>query len=127
MRAVDGRPIFLDLLRIKQPVTAIVSITHRISGVLLFLATPALAYLFDLSLRDQAGFEAATRLLGAWWMLPLWLLLLWSVLHHLVAGIRFLLIDVHIGVARGPAVRSAWLVLASGIALAVLALAGLLL
>lgn len=100
-----SRPRFLNLLRIRMPVGAIASIAHRLSGILLFLCIPVAAFLLELSLRGPDGFERAAQLLGA---LPLRLVLLilaWSLAHHLLAGIRFLLIDLEIGVAL-PAARA---------------------
>jgi len=76
MRAPDGRPIYLDLLHIKLPVTGVLSILHRVFGVLLFLSLPGFVYLFGLSLQGEAGFERATALLGQGWLIPIYLLLL---------------------------------------------------
>jgi len=46
----DKRPVYLNLLKIRLPVTGMVSFAHRVSGVLLFLFIPYAVYLFDLSL-----------------------------------------------------------------------------
>jgi succinate dehydrogenase / fumarate reductase cytochrome b subunit len=111
MRAPDGRPIYLDLRHIRLPVTGVLSIMHRIFGVLLSLSIPFFVYLFGLSLQGQGGFDEAAEILRQGWLIPLWLLLLWAFLHHLLSGIRYLLIDVEIGVARRPATRSARLII----------------
>jgi succinate dehydrogenase / fumarate reductase cytochrome b subunit len=124
MQAADGRPIYLNVLKIKLPVTGIISISHRITGVLLFLSIPLAAYLFDRSLSGEAGFVQAKALLTLPWLIPVYLLLVWSMAHHLIAGIRYLLIDVHIGVEKRSATRSAQIVLVAGIVLAVLYLLG---
>lgn len=102
-----SRPRFLNLLRIRMPVGAIASIAHRISGVLLFLCIPLAAFLLELSLRGPEGFAQAGQLLNS---TPLRLLLLvfaWSLAHHLLAGIRFLLIDLEIGIDKHAARASA--------------------
>jgi succinate dehydrogenase / fumarate reductase cytochrome b subunit len=124
MQAADGRPIYLNVLKIKLPVTGIISISHRITGVLLFLSIPLAAYLFDRSLSGEAGFAQAKALLTLPWLIPVYLLLVWSMAHHLIAGVRYLLIDVHIGVEKRSATRSAQIVLVAGIVLAVLYLLG---
>lgn len=107
MRAPDGRPIYLDLRHIKLPVTGVISIMHRIFGVLLSFSIPGFVYVFGLSLQGEAGFARAAELLGQGWLIPLYLLLLWGFVHHLLAGIRYLLMDIEIGVAKAPATQSA--------------------
>lgn len=91
-------PVFLNLFRIRFPAGAIASIAHRISGVLLFLSLPYLAWLLDLSLQGPEGYTAAVAHLQPLWLRLASALLAWSLLHHLIAGLRFLLIDIHIGV-----------------------------
>lgn len=105
------RPVYLDLRRIRQPVTAVVSVLHRLSGVLMVLAIPFATALFALSLRDASGFRQAAEILASPLMAALGLLLTWGLLHHLLAGLRFLLIDLDWGVTRRVARRSAWVVL----------------
>jgi succinate dehydrogenase / fumarate reductase cytochrome b subunit len=103
-------PKFLNLLQIKLPVGGVTSIAHRISGVLMFLAIPLVAWMFAQSLQSAASFEAMRASLQS---LPLRvgsLLLVWALSHHLLAGIRHLFLDIDIG-ARKPQARStAWLV-----------------
>lgn len=102
-----SRPRFLNLLLIRMPVGAITSIGHRISGILLFLCIPLAAFLLDLSLQGTDGFELAARLLTSPWLRAAELLIAWSLAHHLLAGIRFLLIDLEVGVDKAPARASA--------------------
>lgn len=97
-------PVFLNLLRIRFPAGAIASIAHRISGVLLFLSLPWLAWLLDLSLQGPEGYASAIAHLQPLWLRLASALLAWSLLHHLIAGLRFLLIDIHLGVSL-PAAR----------------------
>jgi succinate dehydrogenase / fumarate reductase cytochrome b subunit len=123
----NKRPVFLNLLKIRLPVAGVASFAHRVSGVLLFLLTPLALYLLDLSLRGPEGFARAAALLDAW---PLRLALLvgaWALAHHLFAGIRFLLIDLDLGLERTVMRRTAWAVNLAGVAVVVLAAGGLLL
>ena len=108
--ALQKPPVFLNLLQIRLPIAGIMSIIHRASGMLMVLLIPLSIYLLDLSLTDEQGFIAVGSLLhGALGSLILFLLL-WVLLHHLYSGIRYLLIDVEIGVDR-PAYRyTAWAV-----------------
>jgi len=104
------RPVFLNLFQIRLPMTAIASILHRVSGVFLFLAIPFFIYLLQLSLQSQAGFESVLSITRSVPLKLLSILLLWALMHHLFAGIRFLLLDIDIGISRSTARISAWLV-----------------
>lgn len=125
MAVSDNRPFFLNLLKIHLPVTGFVSFLHRISGLLLFIAIPFSVYLFDLSLQSSSGFERAANILAHPALQLISLLLLWSLLHHLFAGIRFLLTDLDIGLSKAQAVRSAWMVFALELILLILIVAGI--
>ncbi len=107
----DPRPVYLNLLKIRLPLTGMVSFAHRITGVLLFLALPFAAYLLDLSIESEQSFTKAQEILNQPLMLVVQILLLWSIAHHFFAGIRFLLIDADIGVEKSQARLGAWLVL----------------
>ena len=120
MTAKTARPVNLNLFKIQQPITAIVSILHRLTGVFLVLTIPLLIYLFSLSLRDAQGFAQVSGLLQGWAAKPLLLLAAWFLVHHLLAGIRFLLLDLELGIAKGAARRSAWAVIVLEIATMVL-------
>jgi succinate dehydrogenase / fumarate reductase cytochrome b subunit len=90
------RPVNISLTSY-LPVTAIASIMHRITGILLFVGTAYLIYLLAIALRSPAGFFNAKALLhtagGKF--------LLWAVLsalgYHFIAGIKHLLLDCHVG------------------------------
>ncbi|MDR2212387.1 MAG: succinate dehydrogenase, cytochrome b556 subunit [Pseudomonadales bacterium] len=94
------RPVNLDLRTIHQPLSAIASITHRITGVLLFAGVAVLLWLLDLSLSSAAGFAQAAGLVNS----PLLKLVVWVVLsalaYHMVAGVKHLLLDRGIGDSR---------------------------
>jgi succinate dehydrogenase / fumarate reductase cytochrome b subunit len=110
MRTTENRPRFLNLLQIRMPIGAVASIAHRVSGVLLFLILPAAVFLLELSVRGPEGFDQARAILRAPLAQLLGLVLAWALLHHLLAGIRFLLLDLEIGIERRQARWSAWLV-----------------
>ena len=112
------RPVYLDLPRIRLPLPGIVSILHRASGALLFLAgIPLLLYGVSGSLDSPEGY-AAMRAGFAHPLAKLVLIgLLWSYLHHFFAGIRYLLLDIHRGIELAPARRSSAVVLVLSVAL----------
>src|SRR5690606_13056513 len=98
------------------PLPGFVSILHRISGAGLFLLLPFLLYLFDLRL-TQDSFATFSAVVGNPLVKLILLGLLWAYMHHFCAGIRFLLLDLHIGGDLQPARNSARLVLIVSLAL----------
>ena len=119
-----ARPKYLSLaailFEIRLPLPAWVSILHRISGVWLFLGTAWLLFLLDRSLASEAGFESVRSYLAHPIAKLGMLLLIWSYCHHFCAGIRFLLLDVHVGVDKQAARRSGILVIVAGLVLTAL-------
>jgi succinate dehydrogenase / fumarate reductase cytochrome b subunit len=87
----------LNLLTIKFPITAIVSILHRISGILLFLAIPLLLWVFSESLASAEQYASIKIALNSLTVkLILWFLYS-ALLYHLLAGARHILIDLSFG------------------------------
>jgi len=117
MSSQPPAPVFLNLFRIRFPVAAVTSIAHRISGVLLFLFFPFLVWLLDLSLQGPDSYARALALLQPAWVRLGLALIAWSLLHHLLSGIRFLLIDIDVGVSLRASRRSAWIINIVGILL----------
>lgn len=126
MSTSDKRPKYLNLIKIRLPVPGILSIAHRISGVWMFLAMPVLIYLLELSTSGQAGFDQVQAVFDNPWVKLVLLVLVWSLAHHLMAGIRYLLIDMDIGVEKSPAFTGAIIVLVGGVLVALVALVMLL-
>lgn len=115
---IKRRPVYLNLARIRLPLPGIVSILHRISGAALFLfAIPLVLFAMQASLESEAGFANLQSMFAN----PLCKLvlvgLLWAYLHHFFAGIRFLLIDLHVGDDLAPARQSSVAVLVASLAL----------
>ena len=121
MAQTNTRPVFLNLFQIKLPITGVVSIAHRISGVLLFFSMPIALYLLGLSLSSEAGFQRSVEIVHSLPFRVLTLLVIWALLHHLLAGLRYLLIDLDLGVRKAPARASALSVIVGGLVLTLLA------
>jgi len=119
-----SRPVYLNLLRIRQPVGAVVSILHRISGLLLALALPGLFYLFQQSLQSEEGYQGVRQLFGGIVGQAALLVTVWLGVEHLLSGLRHLLLDIDVGISRGAARRSAWLVLIGSVIVALLLAGG---
>ncbi|MBL0142461.1 MAG: succinate dehydrogenase, cytochrome b556 subunit [Betaproteobacteria bacterium] len=119
------RPVFFNLAQISLPVGALASIAHRVAGVILAVGLPFAVYALDLSLQDPRGYAVVAAAASS---VPLRLgtvMLAWALAHHLLAGVRHLLMDVDIGSRLADARRSAWIVNVGGIAIALLAAAAL--
>lgn len=86
------RPVYLSLLEIRQPLAAVVSIFHRLSGALLFLHLPLLLYWFEQSLSSE---EAFLMLRGNSLARLFVFATLGLYVYHFFAGLRFLLFDLH--------------------------------
>ena len=126
MSLTQDRPVFLNLLRIHQPVTAVVSILHRFTGILMVLALPGLIYLLQISLSSPEGFSQAAAILDGQIARLFGVLMIWALAHHLFAGIRFLILDFDVGVTRSVARKTAWLVHVAATVVAVMAAGALL-
>ncbi len=112
-----ARPVYVNLFRIHLPLAGWVSILHRVSGVLLFVALPLGVWGLSVSLADESGF----RRIADWMTHPLSRLvllgLIWAFAHHVFAGVRHLALDVHWGTDLKHARQSSLAVLlASGLA-----------
>ena len=101
------RPVHLNLMKIRLPIGGIMSIIHRATGVYMFLLIPYFVYLLDLSLGSAEGFAAANESLHSGVGPLIVFTLMWAVMHHLLAGIRYLLIDIDLGVEKEMARQTA--------------------
>ena len=93
---------FKDLPTYRLPIAGIVSILHRISGLIMFLLMPFIVWMFDTSISSEISFSkfksafniGMFSISGALWKLVA-LALIWAFLHHLIAGLRHLWMDTH--------------------------------
>ena len=106
------RPVNLDIGTIHLPLAALTSITHRISGVVVFAGLSVLLYLFNQSLASEADDMHVLVIVGS---TPV-KLLLWVILsalgYHMVAGCKHLLMDIGIGESREAGPTGARIVIA---------------
>jgi len=106
------RPKYLDLRQIKLPITGIVSIAHRISGVILVISIPAWLYLLEMSVTSEKGYQQVLEKTDGFLFSLMAIVCLWALVHHFFAGIRFLLFDLDIAVDKVSAHKMAKLVFA---------------
>ena len=116
------RPVNLDLSTIQFPLPALTSITHRITGVILFIGLIFAFWALDKSLSSPAGFEAVRDALANNFLVKL---IAWGLLSalafHFVAGIKHLLMDIDIGVTLEGGIKKAQITVVVSAVLIILA------
>ena len=90
-----NRPKNLNLLTIRLPINAVVSILHRASGVGLFLSLPLILLAFKSSVDSPNSYFLLTNVLNTWYVKLVLIGFSWAFFHHFFAGIRHLLQDIH--------------------------------
>jgi succinate dehydrogenase / fumarate reductase cytochrome b subunit len=114
--APKSRPKYYDLNLAHLPPPGLVSILHRVSGALLFFPIlPALLYLLQQSLSSEDAYRHWMDFFGRPVVKLALLAMVWLYAHHFFAGIRYLLLDLHIGIDKAPARASAIAVLVLGV------------
>lgn len=115
-----GRPVFLNLFKIRQPIGAIASIVHRVSGVVLVLALAPALYVFERSLADPAAYADIVAWLRTGTGRVMLLVAVWLFAQHLFSGVRILLLDIDVGAGLRAARAMAWMTFVGSVALTVL-------
>jgi len=117
----DKRPVNLDIGTIRLPITAWTSITHRASGVFIFVGMAVLIWALDASLKSPESFAALGECLAS----PLFKLVIWAIvsglIYHSVAGVKHLVMDLGIGESMEGGIRGSRIVIATSVVLILLA------
>ena len=118
---MNNRPVSIDFRTIRMPMTAILSILHRISGVLLFLGMPILLWMFGRSLGSTADFQDLQLLLDNILFKLIFFGILAALIYHIIAGTKHLLMDLGIGeTEQGSKIASRMVLVASLISIIIL-------
>ena len=92
------KPVYINLFRIQLPLSALLSISHRVSGILIFfLVLPVSAYILNLLLASQDSFSSFVDVFNSSFFLRTFVL--FNILifeYHVIAGIRHMLMDFHL-------------------------------
>ncbi len=104
-----------DLPTYRLPAAGIVSILHRVSGVIMFLLLPFIIWMFDTSISSEISFarfvpafNIGLGFVPGWFIKLVALALIWSYLHHFIAGVRHVWMDMsHAAVAKQSGASSA--------------------
>ena len=118
---------FSDLPSYRLPAAGWVSILHRVSGVLMFVLMPFIIWMFDTSLSSEISFARfRSAFNNGLWFIPgvliklVALALIWAYLHHFIAGVRHLWMDVsHAAVSKEFGMKSAQFTLIASLLLTV--------
>ena len=117
----DKRPVNLDIGSMRLPITAWASITHRASGVFLFVAMVFLLWALDKSLSSAEGFAQLQGTLSG----PLAKFILWAIsaglIYHALAGVKHIIMDFGIGESFEGGVLGSRIVIALSLVLIILA------
>jgi succinate dehydrogenase / fumarate reductase cytochrome b subunit len=127
--ASTPRPVYRNIhisqiVAYRLPPAGIVSILHRVSGALMFLLLPFIVWLFDVSVTSEISYERFTSaFVGGIGFLPGWFVklvvlgLIWAYLHHFIAGVRHLWMDMTHSVTKEQGHSSAIVTLAASVLL----------
>jgi len=107
MKDSRTRPVYLNLLQIRLPHGGLLSILHRISGVLLLLAIPFFLYFLQLLNSGTEGFSQALFLLQSIPGKIILTLITWILIQHSLSGIRHLMMDMGYSYDKNIARRTA--------------------
>jgi succinate dehydrogenase / fumarate reductase cytochrome b subunit len=114
--APKTRPKYYDLNLAHLPPPGLVSILHRVSGALLFFPVlPVLLYVMQVTLGSEQGYARWQDFFARPMVKIVVLGVTWLYAHHFFAGIRYLLLDLHIGIGKQPSRSSAVMVLVLGV------------
>ena len=126
-RQRPGTMRLVDAVKYRLPLAGVVSILHRVSGLLMFALLPFIIWLFDNSLSSEISYDTFTSafvagigFLPAWFVKLVVLALTWSFLHHAIAGVRHVWMDMTHSVSLAQGRSSAIVTLASSAVLTVL-------
>ena len=116
-----------QIVKYRLPPAGIVSILHRVSGVGMFLLMPFIIWMFDASVTSEISYAGFTSVFSSGvGLLPGWLFklialgLIWAFLHHFIAGIRHLWMDMTHAVTKEFGHNSALVTLSLSVVLTVL-------
>ncbi|MEN9492385.1 MAG: succinate dehydrogenase, cytochrome b556 subunit [Pseudomonadota bacterium] len=118
---------FKDLPSYRWPLASLVSGMHRASGLILFLMMPFIIWMFDTSVSSETSFARFTSVFSnGVGFVPGVLIklvalgLIWAYLHHFIAGLRHITMDIYHTVSKEQGRKTAVLTLVFSLSLTAL-------
>ena len=107
-----ARPVYINLLQIKLPISAISSITHRLAGIYIFFVTlPLSLFLLYFSTKSYNDFMFISTLLKDSIFFATFVAFSFLIfVYHILTGVRHLLQDMHIGESLEASRASSYIV-----------------
>jgi succinate dehydrogenase / fumarate reductase cytochrome b subunit len=122
MNAQHQRPLSPHLQVYKLPLTAILSITHRVTGVLLSFGLLYVVCLLSALASGPEAFASVQAVAASWWMRWLSWGFIYGLFFHLCHGVRHLIWDAGQGFERETLNRYAWIELVASVLLTLVSL-----
>ena len=126
-RQRPGTMRLVDAMKYRLPLAGLVSILHRASGMLMFVLLPFVIWMFDTSVTSEisydrftSAFAAGIGFVPAFMIKLVALALIWAYLHHFIAGVRHLWMDMTHSVSKEQGHSSAVITLAASLVLTAL-------
>lgn len=90
---VKSKRVYLNLFAFDFPLTAITSIIHRVTGLLLFVLMPLVLYFFKLAVESESSFAIAASLISTFYIKIVLYLFWFALIYHLISGIKHMVMD----------------------------------
>ena len=97
---MQERPVYLDLTKIRLPMSAFSSITHRLSGMyVFFISLPLMLFIIDQSTSSKSTYEKLLTDISSLSFFSIFIFISIAIFwYHILTGIRHLIMDFfHIG------------------------------
>ena len=95
---MSTKPVYINLFKIQLPLSALISISHRVSGIVIFfMVLPVFAYILNILSDNPAAFISFMDAYNT--SIFLRTFVLFNILifeYHVIAGIRHMLMDFHL-------------------------------
>ena len=119
-KAMRPRPLSPHLTAYKWPATMTMSILHRITGGALYFGMALVTWWLIAAATSPSAFRFVDGILSSWFG---WLILLgftWAMIHHTLGGIRHLMWDTGVLMAKHTTTRLAWMTIVGSVILTLL-------
>ena len=97
---MQERPVYLDLTKIRLPMSAFSSITHRLSGMyVFFISLPLMLFIINQSTSSKSTYEKLLTDISSLSFFSIFIFISIAIFwYHILTGVRHLIMDFfHIG------------------------------